>query len=143
MTGVIPSDEFNEQIKRTVRESMRRSRGETFPRGRWHKKGSGGGGTFARGEIVEVNCYDGGHKVTLERMSRCAAIPSLIDGTDYDVIGYDVDGIGAGHTDDELLGASVRLHYLFDLTSDTCAITGQWEIISIVGIDVCADPLGA
>ena len=42
--GVIPSREFNEQIKKTVRESVRRQRGNQQPRqGRWHKKGSPGG----------------------------------------------------------------------------------------------------
>lgn len=36
--GVVPSVEFNEQLKRFVRESMRRSHGSQR-QGRWHKKG--------------------------------------------------------------------------------------------------------
>jgi len=40
--AIIPSDEFNEQIKRTVRESIRRERNNTGRTGRWHKKGGGG-----------------------------------------------------------------------------------------------------
>jgi hypothetical protein len=36
--GVIPSVEFNEQLKRFVRENLRRERG-TQRQGRWHKKG--------------------------------------------------------------------------------------------------------
>ena len=44
MTGVIPSEEFNEQLKRTVRETVRRQRENTGPSGRWHKKGGGGAG---------------------------------------------------------------------------------------------------
>lgn len=46
MSGVIPSKEFNEQIKKTVRESLRRQRGNQPRQGRWHKK-SGIGGTNA------------------------------------------------------------------------------------------------
>ena len=37
------SDEFTEQVKRTVRESIRRERSNTGRTGRWHKKGGGGG----------------------------------------------------------------------------------------------------
>lgn len=44
MTGIVPSEEFNEQIKRTVRETIRRQRTNVAPAGRWHKKGGGGGG---------------------------------------------------------------------------------------------------
>jgi hypothetical protein len=42
--GVIPSEAFNEQLKRTVRETMRREHSTQRPRARWHKKGIGGGG---------------------------------------------------------------------------------------------------
>lgn len=38
--GVIPSKEFNEQLKRTVRENLRRERGRQPRQGRWHKKKS-------------------------------------------------------------------------------------------------------
>ena len=48
MTGIVPSEEFNEQIKRTVRETIRRQRTNVGPAGRWHKKGGSGGGGFIR-----------------------------------------------------------------------------------------------
>ena len=41
--GVIPSEAFNEQLKKAVRESERRLRGQMPRQGRWNKKGSGGG----------------------------------------------------------------------------------------------------
>jgi len=44
MTDVVGmSPEFNEQVKRTVRETLRRSRGPERTAGRWHKKGGSGG----------------------------------------------------------------------------------------------------
>ena len=42
--GFIPTPDFNEQLKKTVRENERRLRSEINRRARWHKKGSGGGG---------------------------------------------------------------------------------------------------
>ena len=42
---IIPSDGFNEQIKRAVRESERRINNKIQTRNRWHKKGQGGGGS--------------------------------------------------------------------------------------------------
>ena len=42
--GIIPSEEFNEQLKKYVRENMRREHSGNRTKGRWHKKGSGGGG---------------------------------------------------------------------------------------------------
>ena len=56
--GVIPSEAFNEQLKRTVRETMRREHSTQRPRARWHKKGSGGGGGASSGcacDCVVVN----------------------------------------------------------------------------------------
>ena len=44
--GVIPSEAFNEQLKRTVRETMRREHSTQRPRGRWHKKGGKGSGDY-------------------------------------------------------------------------------------------------
>ena len=41
--GVIMSPAFNEQVKRFVREAMRRERSTQNPQGRWHGRGSGGG----------------------------------------------------------------------------------------------------
>jgi len=56
MTGIVPSEEFNEQIKRTVREAIRRQRPNTGPPGRWHKKGGGGGGvTTVRFQIASAD----------------------------------------------------------------------------------------
>ena len=42
--GITPSEEFNEQLKKYVRENMRREHSGNSTKGRWHKKGSGGGG---------------------------------------------------------------------------------------------------
>jgi hypothetical protein len=42
--GIIPSEEFNEQLKKYVRENMRREHSGNRTKGRWHKKGSGSGG---------------------------------------------------------------------------------------------------
>jgi hypothetical protein len=44
--GFIPTPDFNEQLKKTVRENERRLRSEINRRARWHKKGSGGGDYF-------------------------------------------------------------------------------------------------
>lgn len=46
--GVIPSVEYDKQIAKVVRESLRRDRAGQSRQARWHKKGSsGGGGDFA------------------------------------------------------------------------------------------------
>lgn len=39
MSGVIPSAEFNDQLQQTVREMLRRSRGDRQNTSRWNKKG--------------------------------------------------------------------------------------------------------
>ena len=42
--GIVPSEEYNEQIKRDLREGMQRVRVGVGSSGRWHKKGGGGAG---------------------------------------------------------------------------------------------------
>ena len=48
MDGVVNSHEFNEQVKRTVRETLRRQHSQVQTRNRWHKR-SGGAGESSSG----------------------------------------------------------------------------------------------
>jgi hypothetical protein len=84
------SDEFNEQVKRTVRESIRRERSNTGRTGRWHKKGGGGGsGEIMYFTIDAVNCPgDGNWVVTPTHYSGgCKAPPGADSYTgEYTVV---------------------------------------------------------
>jgi hypothetical protein len=80
MAGIVPSEEFNEQIKRTVREAIRRQRPNTGPPGRWHKKGGGGGGF-----------------IIFRPLQICLGIGSLCDCVEAEVItGGCSSGVGIG-----------------------------------------------
>ena len=122
------SDEFNEQVKRTVRESIRRERSNTGRTGRWHKKGGGGGG--GSGEIMyftidEVNCPgDGNWIVTPTHYSGgCKAPPGADPYTgEYIVVPRDCP---MPEMPDELLdqeGIAARVYNL-----ETCEL--EWREI--------------
>lgn len=55
--GIIPSEEFNEQLKKYVRENMRREHSGNRTKGRWHKKGSGSGGGGGGGGCCSLHLY--------------------------------------------------------------------------------------
>ena len=84
------SEEFNEQVKRTVRESIRRERSNTGRTGRWHKKSGGGGsGEIMYFTIDAVNCPgDGNWVVTPTHYSGgCEAPPGADSYTgEYTVV---------------------------------------------------------
>ena len=63
MVGGIPSQGFNDQLKKTVREMLRRERSNTGRTGRWHKKGTtgGGGGHTLHFTILEADCEGTGY----------------------------------------------------------------------------------
>ena len=125
--AIIPSDEFNEQIKRTVRESIRRERNNTGKAGRWHKKGGGGGGS---GEIMyftiaEVNCPgDGNWIVTPTHYSGgCTAPPGADSYTgEYIVVPRDCP---TPETADELIGQEGIAARVYNL--ETCEL--EWREI--------------
>jgi len=56
--GVVPSPEFNEQLKRVVRENTRGLRSDSRQKGRWHKKGGGKGSARVAFYVVELICPD-------------------------------------------------------------------------------------
>jgi hypothetical protein len=89
------SDEFNEQVKRTVRESIRRERSNTGRTGRWHKKG-GGGETRYMAVLIDDLPADPGIYPTgtvtaaSDQLTTSASLAAYID--DYVVI---IEGAGA------------------------------------------------
>lgn len=116
MEGVIPSKEFNEQIKKTVRESLRRDRGQPSRQGRWHKKGTGGGicadwwhlmlmsdsggfptsGTFSLDLVVATSGADANVSVTVNYNDTIATLITTLsaesDLLDSSVLIVDVKG---------------------------------------------------
>jgi len=85
MTGIVPSEEFNEQIKRTVRETIRRQRTNVGPAGRWHKKGGSGGGGVIEFTIDSPSSMIG----------RNATGCDWVDAT-VDIVGCGTSGVSVG-----------------------------------------------
>ena len=135
MPGVIPSEGFNDQLLRTVREYLRRERSGTGAVGRWHKKGSGaGGGAIVRGTASNVDCDAGTMDVTAVAFSNgCKAIP---DADDANLITGVQDPylIMTPYTEAELTGATVRIERMFPV--DACT-TSQWELTIVSAISGC------
>jgi len=99
------SEEFNEQVKRDVREGLQRVRANTGPSGRWHKKGGGGGVHIMAFEIVDVDCDEGTittDEGSIERYTGCGTPP----GADDDGLYYIEDYFGfiSDLTGPELIG---------------------------------------
>ena len=86
MTGIVPSEEFNEQIKRTVRETIRRQRPNVGGQGRWHKKGGSGGGGHVMHYTVE-DCDDEIYYVTPTHWTGgCGDPPGQDDYTGFWIV---------------------------------------------------------
>lgn len=113
MTGIVPSLEFNEQIKRVIRETIRRQRPNTGPPGRWHKKGGGAGGVHIMAfEILDVDCDEGfvtTDEASIERYTLCSTPPGADDYGVYVIEDY--FGFISDLTEPELIGARALAIY--------------------------------
>ena len=67
-------------------------------------------------------------------MSFCGEVPDEAYG---EITVEDPDGVMSGHTEAELIGASVRIGYYYNLDDGYC--TAQWELWSIVDPIECGD----
>ena len=86
MPGVVPSEEFNEQLKRTVRESISRSQLIQQLGTKWHKKG-GGTGERVYFSVVDIICPDDSYDDTYDETTlicQWEAHPSTPPGLNSD-----------------------------------------------------------
>lgn len=127
--GVVPTPEFNNQLKRTVREALRRIRSKQQTRSRWHKKGSSAAG---------------GGSVTADCSCQC------VTNTDIVVSGYDTTArmfvtfrydVSAVEATNRVVFAAGT--YAVDNTGSVPSPTTIWER-SVTSADVTVyDNLGA
>jgi hypothetical protein len=96
------SDEFNEQVKRTVRESIRRERNNTGKAGRWHKKGGGGVETRYWAVLIDDLPADPGIYPTGSITSGTSSLTTSLTLSSY-VDTYTVIVCGAGDNGGNLL----------------------------------------
>ena len=141
------SDEFNEQVKRTVRESIRRERSNTGRTGRWHKKGGGGSAEM----IIQFRITSSDFCDSCTVKARVLAIPvgttigSLPDIDTYDndsVTIYDKSGCFFNEPEEDLLNRIGFAHRLNFLEDGPCANTiGElWAVTSLCCDDLdCTD----
>lgn len=128
--GVIPSKDFNQQLLRTVRETIRRERSNISSKGRWHKKKSKTGGQFVIvGTVDDSYCEAGTLDVTVAYASSCSAgieFGDVINVVDrFDIMG--------GHNATEfagLLAMAVRLYNL-----ETCQ--EEYQLMMLNGHGAC------
>ena len=137
--GMSPA--FNEQVKKTVRETLRRERSSASHNGRWHKKGSGGG-TTVRFRIVAaggacVNCFAQALVISGPVGSSSGdALPGSTYDEDAQYYTIDVWDMGEGwlnHPPDELLNMIGHATWLRSYEDGPCAEPpgAKWEIISL------------
>lgn len=140
--GMSPA--FNEQVKKTVRETLRRERSSASHNGRWHKKGSGGGSISVRFRIVAAgeactNCFAQALVIsgpTGIDMANTNALPGSTYDYDSQLYTIDVWDMGEGwlnHPPDELLNMIGHATWLRSYEDGPCAEPpgAKWEIISL------------
>ena len=141
------SDEFNEQVKRTVRESIRRERNNTGKAGRWHKKGGSGGTEM----IIQFRIISSDFCDSCTVKARVIALPigvaysSLPDADPYsndELTIYDKSGCFFNEPEEDLLNRFGFAHRLNFLEDGPCANTvGElWAVTSLCCDDIdCTD----
>jgi hypothetical protein len=134
------SDEFNEQVKRTVRESIRRERSNTGRTGRWHKKG-GGSGTGAKIIDFQIISADPSIREALVQIEQRTVEGTVYGSTlgDTVVYVYDTKGCFLNEPNVDLTGrfgtaglylvddAAIALHFADDYTPPTW----YWNVINL------------
>jgi hypothetical protein len=115
------SDEFNEQVKRTVRESIRRERNNTGKAGRWHKKGGGGGDTRHWAVLIDDLPADPGIYPTGTVTSGSTALTTSQSLSAY-INDYTVIVCGAGASGGDLVTTIASVSGLV-ATLGTAALT--------------------
>jgi hypothetical protein len=129
MTGIVPSEEFNEQLKRVVRETIRRQRPNVGNTGRWHKKGGGGTAVHLMAfEIIDVDCDEGvitTDATAIERYTGCGDPPGADDYGVYYIEDY--FGFIGDLTEPELIGPRALAIYWYDWAE----CVQQWDLLMV------------
>jgi hypothetical protein len=128
MTGIVPSAEFNEQIKRAVRETVRRTHPNVGNSGRWHKKGGSGAVHIMAFEIIDADCAEGfvtTDATSIERYTLCSTPPGADDYGVYLIEDY--FGFISDLTEAELIG--VRALAIYWNVYGAC--TKQWDLLMV------------
>lgn len=142
--GIVPSKAFNEQLKRTVRETVRRERNKRQTQNRWHKKGGGSSGAnIVDFSIDDVFCPDDAYNsegvlyvqgtVTFWSGGCSAGYPGQNSDGTIDV--YDKCNIMSVLTEDELLAATGRAVYMYPQNLYACL--PKWYVLDICYTQEC------
>ncbi len=136
--GVIPSEEFNEQLKRTVRETARRERPNVGSSGRWHKKGGkGGGGNLIRFRITASffcgDCFVVARVISVPSGRTAASMPDVDVDDNNSVLVYDKTGCFFNEPPEDLVNRLGYAEYMNHLEDGPCGDTfGElWTVISL------------
>ena len=135
MGGVLPSSEFNEQLKRAVRETMRRQRPNVGGAGRWHKKGGNSSVHIMAFEIVTADCEAGSvttNASAIARFTSCGDPPGADDTGVYVI--QDYFGFISTLTEAELIGSRALAIYWYDWTQ----CIRQWDLLMVEYTTECA-----
>ena len=138
--GVIPSNKFNEQLKKYVRENMRREHSANQTKGRWHKKGGGGsagGGLTIRFRITASyncgQCYVSARVISVPYGVSVGSLPGVDLYDNYSVDVYDRSGCWFNEPPEDLLNRIGHAVYMTPLEDGPCpdTIFDSWEVISL------------
>lgn len=101
--GIVPSEEYNEQIKRDLREGLQRARVGFGPPGRWHKKGSAGGASIISFSVISSDAITRSALVDIRQRAFSGQVFGSILG-DTVVTVYDTDGCYLNEPNVDLTG---------------------------------------
>ena len=138
-------DDAREQIDKVVRESTRGIRSDVLNKGRWHKKGGGGGsGSIIRFRITASffcgDCFVVAQVISLPTGRSAASLPDIDTEDNNSVLVYDKTGCFFNEPPEDLVNRIGFAEYMNHLEDGPCPDTfGElWTVISLCcNEDVC------